>query len=98
MSRQSNHQPSPPAAIPQAAMTQEDAPGQTGQERVVVALEVRNVPYAECDPAQRAAWDWLWRRLLGPGTETPPALGALLRHEQTRPRQVALVRPQESRP
>ena len=29
-------------------------------------VRLREVPYEACSPAQRAAWDALWQRLLGP--------------------------------
>ena len=40
---------------------------------------LEEVPYDQCSAAQRAAWDWLWRRLLGPvpTPETRKAPGAL---------------------
>jgi hypothetical protein len=46
-------------------------------EPLQVRVVIREGAYEQCDPAQRAAWDWLWRRLLGPRTETPPAPTAL---------------------
>ena len=48
------HRPEPPA-------------DHTEQSPVLkVCVEVREVSYEQMESIQRAAWDWLWQRLLGP--------------------------------
>jgi hypothetical protein len=45
-------------------------------ERHKVSVEWYEVTYDEMPPAQQAAWDWLWRRLLSPpAPETTKAPG-----------------------
>jgi hypothetical protein len=36
-------------------------------------IDIKEVPYDQCDASQRVAWDWLWKRLLGSGDTEKPA-------------------------
>ena len=38
-----------------------------------VRMRIQEVPYVECKPSQRVAWDWLWTKLLGDEADEKPA-------------------------